>query len=110
MHPRNVGLPLRLRINGKPWTVDNYSNVPFEFSKFGACNSANLSIVINRDTHPHQQVDTLLHEVIHVLSDDGKLELTENQVHALASALHGFMVDNPTFAMLYPQLAEAMQR
>ena len=44
-----------------------------------------------------RQEQTLLHEVLHILDDCHKLELSERQISALAVGLHRLHVENKDF-------------
>jgi len=52
---------------------------------------------IARDLNPlhGQQVDTLIHEALHVINDDRAMGLTEEQVHNLANGVAALLIDNP---------------
>lgn len=54
---------------------------------------------IARDRNPHfgERLDTLLHEVLHVINDQLAIGLSERQVHRIAHGLATFLVDNPRF-------------
>lgn len=59
----------------------------------GSSNSINQTIIINSQQHPEGVADTLLHEMLHAIDFQTQLELTERQVHVLASSLLQVMWD-----------------
>lgn len=65
--------------------------------QMGECRSDRLELVVSLSLVPDQQRDTLLHEVIHAISETVKLNLTEEQVHALGGLLFAVFRDNPEF-------------
>jgi hypothetical protein len=44
---------------------------------------------------PDQGAETLLHEIIHILSDELKIKIVHDDVQRLAAGLYQIMVDNP---------------
>lgn len=57
--------------------------------------SGQLRISKARNPFPEQQQETMLHEVLHVIDESLELQLSEQQISALAHALHALLVDNP---------------
>jgi hypothetical protein len=82
-----------LRILGKDWAVKWV-----EMSDHGECDSSALAIKVSVNQHQDQQKDALLHETIHAIDYTAKLNLSEEQVHALAGLLLAVFRDNPSFA------------
>jgi len=59
----------------------------------GSSNSITQTIVLNSQQHAEGIADTLLHEILHGIDFQTQLELTERQVHVLASSLLQVMWD-----------------
>lgn len=57
-----------------------------------------LTIEADPTQHSINLQDTLLHELVHAISDLTDLELTERQVLVLSTSLLGILLDNPKFA------------
>jgi hypothetical protein len=59
-----------------------------------------MDIVISTETTPQHQVETLLHEVLHAISNALDLQLTEHQVFALSTGVYAVCMDNPALVDL----------
>jgi len=90
----------RLKILGKSWRLvrvpitrdkDDDAGLAFGKTNFQA-GEIQISTVIRS---PDQQLDTLIHEIVHVISTDLGLGLSESTVSALAAGLCGVILDNP---------------
>lgn len=60
----------------------------------GVCRSDNNEILIKTGLKPRVESEVLLHESIHAMSDIMNLELSEDQVNALAVLLLNYLSDN----------------
>ena len=84
-------LPPSLRILGKRWEVLQ-RNVKGDL---GSCEIGYTRMNVN----PHQSIeskrDTILHEVIHAISDEMGLHMKEAQVKGCATGLLATLRDNP---------------
>ena len=67
-------------------------------NELGLCHSDFQEIWLNNSNTRETNINVLLHECLHTISDVYDLELTERQVHVLASTLIGFARDNPAYA------------
>ena len=68
--------------------------------RFGECDRNEKVIRVCRQHGDHKAADTLLHETMHALYSEYKLEdadLEERTVGALALGLSGVFLDNPEF-------------
>ncbi len=90
-------IPRSCRIVGKRWRIATQANhIDIEDGQaLGTCDVEHCLIKICSTQHPQQMRDTLLHELIHSLDETLSLDLTEQQVHALAGGLYGLFKDNP---------------
>ncbi len=64
----------------------------------GCIRYADRKILICADQHAEDIPPTLLHEIIHAVSMERNLKMTENQVVNLANGLYEFILDNPKLA------------
>lgn len=85
-----------LRILGKDWSVGWVDKTLGD--SCGECRKQSLELLVSTEASPDQQRDTLLHEVIHAIDYTAKLNMSEDQVHALAGLLLAVFRDNPEFA------------
>ena len=61
----------------------------------GASNRTEQTIILNKETGREQREDTLLHEVIHIISGELSLELSEETVARLSVGLYSSGVKLP---------------
>jgi Zn-dependent peptidase ImmA (M78 family) len=54
----------------------------------GAAELDHASILINKDIKKQRQEQRLIHEVLHIISDELELELNEKQIMGLAAGLY----------------------
>lgn len=92
-------IPSFFRILGKNYTVIlcPKSAMPTEF---GLCDSENQRIHLMMETSNATMLDTILHECLHGIDFNMHLELSERQVHALATGLVALFLDNPKLVSL----------
>ena len=69
-----------------------FSKMPEEL---GLCHSDIQEIWLNDDTTRETNINTLLHECLHAISNAYDIEMTERQVNVCATALIAFGRDNP---------------
>lgn len=84
-------LPPSVRILGKRWSV----NQKAVKGDLGSCEIGYTRMNVN----PHQSLeskrDTILHEIIHAISDEMGLNMTEKQVKGCATGALATLRDNP---------------
>lgn len=61
---------------------------------FGEANLEDCEILLNKDLNEDLKRDTLLHEVIHIISNTNALNVSEEQTACLANNLAQFLEDN----------------
>jgi hypothetical protein len=84
----------RIRILGKPFKVVFGTEAPLEDGDMGDCNTEGQVLTI-RDGQPQaNEQDSVLHEVIHAVSDYMEIRLKEGQVTKLATGLLAVLKDN----------------
>uniref|UniRef100_A0A6H1ZLA0 Peptidase n=1 Tax=viral metagenome TaxID=1070528 RepID=A0A6H1ZLA0_9ZZZZ len=80
---------------GKEYTLALYPNdtalSPDKGSDLGVHWKYNNEIGINAGIPFTSRDETLLHEILHVLDDDFKLNLGHNTIYRLSSSLYGFL-------------------
>ena len=85
-----------ISILGKPysirWTDDTLTGGG---AIMGAANRTEQTIVLNKQVGRDQMRDTLMHEVIHIISGELSLELAEETVSRLAVGLYASGVRPP---------------
>lgn len=88
--------PDAVRIFGRNYSF-NYVPEYMGLQECGTTDNHNLLINIKEHQLPLEEVDTVLHEVIHAIEYTMDLEMSEHQVRALATGLIGVFQDNPKF-------------
>lgn len=61
----------------------------------GRANYPDCQMQIKTGRAPSQMAETFLHEVVHAISNDRRLEMSEHQVDQVAAGLLALIVDNP---------------
>lgn len=89
-------VPVRkVRIVGKDYSLNPASGRQFlDNDHYGQIIHQNLSILYSVDQSPAQLKDTIIHEALHGIDYAMQTDLEEKHVHALASGLYAWMVDN----------------
>ncbi len=85
-------IPNKLRIDGEDWIVSKDSDLIRNENNYGEVDHLQRKISLDKNA-PKIPV-TLLHECIHVVSENGKLDLEEKQVARLAYGLYAIIRDN----------------
>lgn len=89
-------IPNQIMINNVPFKVQEVENLTLnDEPHFGVYDPRNFEILINSQLPSERKHATLLHEVIHAISDDRNLQLSENDVDQLAKGLFATLVANP---------------
>ena len=76
-----------ITILGKTYSIE-YVDELHSAGTMGAANRNHQTIIICKDNHEEQQNDTLLHEVIHMISRELMMDLDEQTIARLAVGLH----------------------
>ena len=91
-----------IRILGKPFSVEVEHPTALNGDLYtGRCISKEQRILLDGSAAREWMLDTLLHEVVHAVSDATQADLEEAQVGALASGLTAVLLDNPDFVRLF---------
>jgi hypothetical protein len=86
----------KLRIVGKGYKVLKIEDL----TEFGTCDDTKQVISIRKGLQPEVKADTILHECIHAIDFQMHLEMSERQVHCIATGLIALFSDNPELARL----------
>ena len=87
----------KIKINSKTYNIEQFKECDWSSTPMGLCQPDQSKIFCDPKQELQQQADTIIHECIHVISDNFNLELDERQTRALAVSLYGIIVDNPNF-------------
>lgn len=93
--------PKTIRVNGKLYKVlFNAKNPLVEFDNHGHCDNSKLVIHIEGEQVPMEELDTLIHEMLHAIWAQMTLTdiddaLEERIVRAMGTGLAGVIADNP---------------
>lgn len=90
--------PSKLRILGKPFRLEFGNGPPLGELDMGDCNTEGQVLTIREGQPLENEQDTVLHELIHALSDSMEIKLKEHQVTKLATGLLAVLKDNPRFS------------
>lgn len=92
--------PERIKVISKRFTIHYVPEATGELSdeKMGLCDTLNQNIWVQDDLKEDTQRETLLHEILHAISDEMGLNLTEEQVAGTAIGVLAVLMDNPSFA------------
>jgi hypothetical protein len=92
--------PERIKIISKRFTIEYVKEGEGELDvdHAGECRTMEQRILIEEGQKPDTQKDTVFHEVLHAISDEMGLELTEEQVSGGAKGVLAVLMDNPSFA------------
>ena len=88
----------KIKIHGKVFDVKPFTD-PLSPTHALGYNDVRIG-VIQYEPKAHIDVvkDTFLHEIIHIIDYDCQTEMTERQVHCVATGLYSVLKDNPEFA------------
>jgi Zn-dependent peptidase ImmA (M78 family) len=83
----------KIKYLGREITVE-YFKEHLRNLNMGSCNTLKDVISINEDISLNKRQETMLHELIHSISDDFNLDLNENAVCTLANILYATIKEN----------------
>jgi len=76
-----------INILGKKYAIDYSTDVQMG-GAYGASNRQKQKISLSEDQGPDQLCETLLHEVMHIISGELALTISEEDIQRLAAALY----------------------
>jgi Zn-dependent peptidase ImmA (M78 family) len=89
-------LPKKLKILGRPFIVEykDFEKLVQHNGMSGNCTGHKQLIQIDSSNPRERQENTLLHEIIHLISDDLSLEFSEETVKRITTGLYQVLNDN----------------
>ena len=95
-----ISRPEAVRLMGRTFLI-NYvrGSVLADDTDFGHIDFYSQLINISDNLTPVEEADTVLHELIHAIDLSMGLEMSEHQVHHLATGLIALFQDNPEVAL-----------
>jgi hypothetical protein len=93
--------PTTVRINGRKWPIIWAPEGPFDERALGSTDFIGQKIHVRSDLESDELRDTLLHEILHVLTASAGLDAECNEerfVRVIAGGLIGVFNDNPDLA------------
>jgi len=90
-------IPHRVQITRKSFYEICYVDSFVDENVLGETRFDRKQIVIKDDQHPKEKVHTYIHELLHAISAEYEVNLTENQVRALERALYYVLKSDNVF-------------
>lgn len=87
--------PKKARILGNTFTITAVKSGPMGLSCSGYNDHKKCRIYYDEGWSEGKKRETVLHEIIHEIDEQGYLELKEKQVHALSALLLAVARENP---------------
>ena len=87
-------IPKVLKICGHEYKIEIDNNLMKHHDNYGISNSVSQVIKIDTSFSHSQTVDTLIHEIIHIIDNNMKIKLDEDNVCRLANLLSTTIIDN----------------
>ena len=87
-------IPTKLRVLGHDYSIKKEKLEQEGWCMFGCADHSKKEITLNVTNCHSQDEETMIHEVIHVLSERTGAGMTERQVTALANGLFAVLKDN----------------
>ena len=99
-------IPKSLDIRGSKWKIDvrDEADRDSEVGHRGLCNDTNRTITIYSTGEPTEDLDTLMHEILHVAENQGVIinyeeQVAEGIIRGLSRFLAQVMIDNNLWKM-----------
>ena len=93
--------PSTLRVMGRDYTVTFEKEATFKSAAAGLCDNQKMTITIMEDQHPVEELDTVIHELLHAIwyhmSMGEHPPEEEVLVRKTAGGLTQVLLDNPIF-------------
>ena len=90
-------IPHRVQVTRKSFYEICYVDSFVDENVLGETRFDRKQIVIKDDQHPKEKVHTYIHELLHAISAEYEVNLTENQVRALEKALYYVLKSDNVF-------------
>lgn len=90
--------PASIKVGGHHYAVE-YEPLIYDTDEqqeyLGRASYQEAKLQIKTGRAPSQMAETFLHEVVHAISNDRRLEMSEHQVDQMAAGFLALMIDNP---------------
>lgn len=90
--------PVSVKVGAHSYAID-YQDLLYDREQqqeyLGRCSHPDLKISVRENRAPSQMAETVLHETLHAIDSERRLDLSEHQVDQLAAGLIACIVDNP---------------
>ena len=83
-------VPVSVRVMGKRWVIEYR-----EQDEYGLCDYKQTKITISEDQSLENMRDTVLHELVHAISNEVKAGLNEKQTATISTGVLAILRDNP---------------
>lgn len=90
-------IPHRVQVTRKSFYEICYVDSFVDENVLGETRFDRKQIVIKDDQHPKEKVHTYIHELLHAISEEYEVNLTETQVRALERALYYVLKSDNVF-------------
>jgi len=90
---------MKIKILSKVYDIQFEDPGLWSSNGMGRCYVPDQVIRINSSMNIETQKSTLIHEILHVVSDCCGLDLTEQQINSLETGLYSVIKDNKNFDM-----------
>ena len=87
-------LPRSLKIDGEKWAIKKVKPSGLDDQYIGRANFPNHYIALDVTIASDRQANTMLHELIHVVSTNRGIGLKEHQVESLTNGIFAAIRDN----------------
>jgi hypothetical protein len=91
--------PARVRLNGIDWSIEYLTSAELftaaHMDLLGQCLSSQVKVQVRSDMPESRQQAILWHELVHAVHSDAGIDLSEDQVRALAAGTFAILRDNP---------------
>lgn len=102
VEPEDITIPESVRIMGRTYDIVVHEVDPFDASKLGTFDAQRMRINILDGQEPIEEVDTVLHEILHALCYLLVLDLGDQEeavVCRLSTGLVAVLQDNPELGL-----------
>ena len=89
-----VKIPKEIKIGIYPYKIDLVPNLKLNKGSWGTTNHTEKTIVLDSGLPPLELNQTLIHEVVHIISENFRCLLDEDNVERLANGIGELLFDN----------------
>lgn len=85
---------MKLKFLGKTINIIYFKDTTRSDNRLGRSDSKTMEIWISESLSYEMKMETLIHELLHIMSDSFYLELDEQKVSCLANVLNSVILEN----------------